>query len=246
MCRPRRVLAGPCSFCVRGTGQRRLSAGVLRVARSPHAPQPRGPRDRSAWCCSWKTGTVPVSRKAVKPATVPVSVVRRGGECRRGSRCWRSTQPGMGHRSRRAMATLHGLFAWAHVAPNLARYPRWLLETQTPLAAARARRPWAALGGAAWRRVALATTLSVGVIVATYFAYIVFDDWWYIRVSPAGAAAAADLHDPRPLCDRDEALTCARSPRRDDRLRLARQLVSGRRRAAARHGSADAGSRAFA
>ena len=73
-----------------------------------------------------------------------------------------------------------GLFAWAHVAPNLARYPRWLLETQSPLlvlALAGPVRLWAR----GWHRVALATTLSVGGVFATYFAYIVFDDWWYIR-----------------------------------------------------------------
>src|SRR6187431_955876 len=34
------------------------------------------------------------------------------------------------------------LFAWAHVAPNLARYPRWLLETHTPFVLLAAAGPW--------------------------------------------------------------------------------------------------------
>ena len=73
------------------------------------------------------------------------------------------------------------LFSMAHVAPNLDRYSRWLVETHTPFVAlallapvwmwrdgARAR--WAVAGGAA-----------VILTAATYLAYTVFDDWWYIR-----------------------------------------------------------------
>jgi hypothetical protein len=72
------------------------------------------------------------------------------------------------------------LFAWAHIVPNMARYPRWLIETQSPLILL-------ALGGPLllWARgqarVALATTLSLGALFATYLAYTVFDDWWYLR-----------------------------------------------------------------
>lgn len=72
------------------------------------------------------------------------------------------------------------LFAWVHVAPNLGRYPRWLIETQSPLLVLALAGPvllWARGLG----RVALATALSTSALFATYFAYTVFDDWWYIR-----------------------------------------------------------------
>ena len=72
------------------------------------------------------------------------------------------------------------LFAWAHVAPNLARYPRWVIETQSPLILLALAGP-ALLWARGQRPVAIAATLSVGALFATYFAYTVFDDWWYIR-----------------------------------------------------------------
>jgi hypothetical protein len=73
-----------------------------------------------------------------------------------------------------------GLFAWAHVAPNLARYPRWLLETQSPLLLLALAGPLI-LWARSLQRVALAAMLSIAAVFATYFAYTVFDDWWYIR-----------------------------------------------------------------
>jgi hypothetical protein len=73
------------------------------------------------------------------------------------------------------------LFSLAHVGPNLARYPRWLLETETPLVAAALLAPWWA-----WRRRGAAPLVAVllaaiALTAATYLAYTVFDDWWYIR-----------------------------------------------------------------
>ena len=73
------------------------------------------------------------------------------------------------------------LFSLAHVGPNLARYPRWLLETETPFIALALFAPWWA-----WRRRAVApltfVALAAAVLTfATYLAYTVFDDWWYIR-----------------------------------------------------------------
>jgi Dolichyl-phosphate-mannose-protein mannosyltransferase len=73
------------------------------------------------------------------------------------------------------------LFSLAHVGPNLGRYPRWLLETETPFIAAALFAPWWA-----WRRrlVAPLTFVALAAVVltfATYLAYTVFDDWWYIR-----------------------------------------------------------------
>ena len=70
------------------------------------------------------------------------------------------------------------LFSWSHVAPNLARYPRWLLETETPLVLlalaapalirARARHAW-------WLLAFFAA------ILACYLPYVVFDAWWFLR-----------------------------------------------------------------
>ena len=72
------------------------------------------------------------------------------------------------------------LFSLAHVGPNLARYPRWLLETHTPfllLAAV----PLAVRWTRDQRRLVLAAGAAVALTFATYLAYTVFDDWWYIR-----------------------------------------------------------------
>ena len=73
------------------------------------------------------------------------------------------------------------LFASSHLAPNLARYPRWLLETHTPflalaLAAPMVRRGQPSRGAQVW----LCLALALGT-VACYLPYSVFDDWWYIR-----------------------------------------------------------------
>jgi hypothetical protein len=72
------------------------------------------------------------------------------------------------------------LFSLGHVGPNLARYPRWLLETHTPFVALAAVAPLLS-----WpttiRRFVLVATAGVALTLATYLAYTVFDDWWYIR-----------------------------------------------------------------
>ena len=72
------------------------------------------------------------------------------------------------------------LFSFAHVAPNLSRYTRWLFETHTPLLALAAIAPFLR-----WPReqlrIVLVATAAIVLTVATYLAYTVFDDWWYIR-----------------------------------------------------------------
>jgi hypothetical protein len=73
------------------------------------------------------------------------------------------------------------LFTFAHVGPNLARYPRWLLETQTPFVAAAAFAPWWARRHPARARIVLVALGAVMLTAATYLAYTVFDDWWYLR-----------------------------------------------------------------
>ena len=95
-----------------------------------------------------------------------------------------------------AMATLNGLrygsplasgygdtevlFSIAHVAPNLARYPRWLIETHTPLIVLAAIAPLLSWPGRS-RQFVFSATAAVVLTIATYLAYTVFDDWWYIR-----------------------------------------------------------------
>lgn len=71
------------------------------------------------------------------------------------------------------------LFSAAHIAPNLARYPRWLIETQTPFLALALAAPFLARGDArrrAWWLLAFA-----GATFACYLAYEVYDAWWFVR-----------------------------------------------------------------
>jgi hypothetical protein len=73
------------------------------------------------------------------------------------------------------------LFSVAHVGSNLARYPRWLFETETPFIAAAALAPWWAGRNPARLRLVLVSLAAIVLTLGTYLAYTVFDDWWYIR-----------------------------------------------------------------
>jgi hypothetical protein len=80
------------------------------------------------------------------------------------------------------------LYKLSHIAPNLARYPRWLIETQTPLvllafAAPFVLRPNNAAAGLtdAPRVVAAVWLCFAGAVVASYLVYLPFDEWWYVR-----------------------------------------------------------------
>jgi 4-amino-4-deoxy-L-arabinose transferase-like glycosyltransferase len=73
------------------------------------------------------------------------------------------------------------LFAFAHAIPNLARYPRWLFETETPFIAAAMLAPWWAWRHTARARLALVLLAAIVLTVATFLAYTVFDDWWCLR-----------------------------------------------------------------
>jgi len=73
------------------------------------------------------------------------------------------------------------LFSMAHVRPNLARYPVWLVATETPfLLLALLAPPWIARHRDR-ARLAAAAVASAVLVFATYLLYTVFDDWWYIR-----------------------------------------------------------------
>ena len=73
------------------------------------------------------------------------------------------------------------LFTRAHVYANLLRYPRWILETHTPFVLLALAAPWTLRHDPARARVAWLSLAAVTLLTVTYFAYTVFDDWWYIR-----------------------------------------------------------------
>jgi Dolichyl-phosphate-mannose-protein mannosyltransferase len=69
------------------------------------------------------------------------------------------------------------LFKIANVLPNLQRYPRWLVETHTPLIALALAAPLVMRRRAeAWLGLAIAATT-----LALYLPYQIFDDWYYVR-----------------------------------------------------------------
>jgi hypothetical protein len=81
------------------------------------------------------------------------------------------------------------LFALANVPINIIRYPRWLIETQTPVAVVGALAPAAAwwgwsdaAGGGRGRVPAMLFALGfIAIVLGSYLAYSPFDDWWYLR-----------------------------------------------------------------
>jgi hypothetical protein len=73
--------------------------------------------------------------------------------------------------------SLSALFSTAHIRPNVVRYARWLLETETPVALLALIAPVVVRPRArAWLLVAFAV-----VNAACYLPYVVFEDWWYLR-----------------------------------------------------------------
>ena len=73
------------------------------------------------------------------------------------------------------------LFSFAHVGSNLARYPRWLIGTETPLLVAALLAPWWAWRHPTRAPLVLVSLTAAALSFATYLAYTVFDDWWYLR-----------------------------------------------------------------
>lgn len=87
------------------------------------------------------------------------------------------------------------MFAAAHVAPNLQRYSRWLIEAHTPALAAALAAPWL-LAARGTHRHAIWLLACAGATLACYLPYVVFDAWWYTRfllpaILPLLALAAA-------------------------------------------------------
>lgn len=114
------------------------------------------PRDRRAWV-AFAGAAVPALA-----ILVPLNVIRYGSPSASG------------------YGSTGVLFAWRHVLPNLARYPRWLLETQTPLPLLALPGLWM-LWGRGRQRAVVALGTSILLVFGTYAAYTIFDDWWYIR-----------------------------------------------------------------
>lgn len=73
------------------------------------------------------------------------------------------------------------LFSTTHAAANLARYPVWFVDTESPLAILAVAAPWVLRRDRARRRLAVVALVSSALVAAPYVAYTVFDDWWYLR-----------------------------------------------------------------
>ncbi|MBI4520624.1 MAG: glycosyltransferase family 39 protein [Gemmatimonadetes bacterium] len=80
------------------------------------------------------------------------------------------------------------LYAWQNLGPNLARYPRWLLESQTPVVLCaliapfllpRQRGPGDPPSGV--RATATRWLGFVAMVFACYLFYAPFEEWWYLR-----------------------------------------------------------------
>ena len=75
--------------------------------------------------------------------------------------------------------TVGMLFSADHIAPNLARYPRWLIETQTPFLTLALVAPFVARGNA--RRLAWWLIAFAAATLMCYLPYVVYDAWWFVR-----------------------------------------------------------------
>ena len=80
---------------------------------------------------------------------------------------------------------LSALFSVAYIPTNLARYGRWLIETQTPLAVAgilALAAPWRRIWPTEDSRRAACLLASITLVVwALYSIYTPFEAWWFLR-----------------------------------------------------------------
>lgn len=168
-----------------------------------------GPRMRaSAALAGIATALAVLIRPNLVPLALPVALVvaiAGGPEVHWGARLWTLLRFGLAALpGPLAVATLNHLlygsplrsgygdpgllFTWSHVPPNLVRYPRWLLETHTPLVllglVAPLMLPRRGSGPAAEaspRALAVAFLLMAGTLFGLYVSYVVFEDWPYLR-----------------------------------------------------------------
>ncbi|MDP1570940.1 MAG: hypothetical protein Q8L86_13165, partial [Vicinamibacterales bacterium] len=93
---------------------------------------------------------------------------------------------------------LGALFSTTHVATNLRQFGQWMIDTQTPLAAAGLAALVAPIGWlwpdrAAWRAAVL-LALVTATVWLLYLPYTPFDAWWFLRfLLPAWPALAVGM-----------------------------------------------------
>lgn len=80
---------------------------------------------------------------------------------------------------------LSDLFTLEHIRGNLARYPVWLVETQTPFILLAFAAPWIVRGGGRTRPALWLLAFALATF-ACYIPYTVWNAWWFLRfVLPA-------------------------------------------------------------
>jgi hypothetical protein len=74
------------------------------------------------------------------------------------------------------------IYHWEYFQPNLARYPVWLLQTQTPLILlGLLPLPWRRLWPADHVRFRFGAAVFIALLITPYLFYIPFEEWWYLR-----------------------------------------------------------------
>jgi hypothetical protein len=84
--------------------------------------------------------------------------------------------------------SLDAIYHWGNVLPNLARYPAWIVESETPLVLLAFAAPVVVsrvenaggLGPHA-RVVAVSLVAFVALVLASYLLYEAFNAWWFVR-----------------------------------------------------------------
>jgi hypothetical protein len=84
--------------------------------------------------------------------------------------------------------SLNSLYAWSHAWANLSRYPRWLIDTQTPGIILAALAPLVLARSSSESRMPFSPRATASLwlgclagIFGLYLFYLPFDDWWYLR-----------------------------------------------------------------
>ena len=83
---------------------------------------------------------------------------------------------------------LHILYSWDNLLPNLERYPRWLVETETPIVLLAAFAPWLVtqrrangIATTAARAVTIVWLCFIGVVFLSYVFHHPNDGWFWLR-----------------------------------------------------------------
>jgi hypothetical protein len=84
--------------------------------------------------------------------------------------------------------SLDAIYQWQNALPNLARYPAWVAESQTPLVALAFAAPFlasrvspAGRPGHLARVVAMSWIAFIVLVLASYLLYEAFNAWWFVR-----------------------------------------------------------------